>query len=238
MQTGLRLDPIAGTARFKLEIEPASALPEFQLQQLLKFVNSAAIVVNAQALSPSGPPAQLQMVEDQLHFELDAEALPPAFWRVLVGLISSFDAAYLPLASLRVEQHAYRGRPCTEQEILSIPYPAALASPGFVLDRGVSTGRDLSVEVELLDGTPAATRSVVVHTLDAWLRACEGGFFRDGEPPVTNAHDCAATDQAASQLLVVRFEYFSGSESAFDALVNLLAFLHRRHRCIDSVRIY
>lgn len=238
MQTELRLDPSAGTARFKLEIEPASALPEPQLQQLLEFVNSAAIVVNAQALSPSEPLAQLQIVGDQLHFELDAQALPPAFWRVLVGLISSFDAAYLPLASLRVEQHAYRGRPCAEREILSIPYPAALASPGFVLEWGASTGRDVSVEIELVDGTPAATRSVIVRTLDAWLRSCEGGFFRDGEPPVTNAHDCAATDEVASQLLVARFEYFNGSESAFDALVNLLAFLHRQQRCIASVQIY
>lgn len=245
MQTILLLDPQRSDGALRVEVEAANELAPAYVELLEAMVRSTGVVVDTQGLSASRQKASLAV---RFHgadarkrlvvFDLKASGAPASTWRVLNGLIRAFDVASAPLAMLRIEQAGHERKPRSEREILSIPYPRRVRDPGFAFEHSEGQGMDRSVEVELTDDVPADSRAAVVDALNAWLLASQGGFFEDGQDPVTNAHDCPKVDDIAEQLLVARFEMFAGSEAAFDVVVNQLAFLHQRLRCIASLRMY
>lgn len=242
MNTFYKLDLSAAAQRVTVTVNGATGLvPEFAdtLDDLFRHV---AALVNAQGFSASETIQALSVEilkqdgdKASRRYTLSCESLHPSVWRVLSGLLHTFDVASAPLRSIRFEGS---GKVLGDKDVLRISYPAVRQVLRLNLERGAGAASGRSVEVEFAPGIKPGGKKALMSVLDAWLEVSSGGFFVDGAAPVTNAHDCPSFESEGRHLAVARFEIFEGSESAFDVLVNLLGQWQHQTGLLASVRIY
>jgi hypothetical protein len=241
VQTDYRLDLKSFAQHVVANVTALDALPPAFVLTLDMAFSHVAELVNAQGFSVQERDASLVVTpasqgDPRMRtYELTCRNLHSSVWRVLAGLLHTFDVASMPLESIRFDGG---GQSVADSEILALAYPGVRGDSGLQVERDTGQGMDRSVEIEFVSGVSKATRQAIDSGMAAWLDLCEGGFFLDGEQPVTAAHDCPGFEAVGNHLLVARFEYFAVSESAIDVLLNALDHWHRQSGAILSVRIY
>jgi hypothetical protein len=242
MEIFYNLDLTSVIQRVNVNIEGSDdSFPDF-FEILDDIFVDVTAVVNAQGFSDQTTlqtmSVKLLMQSDESLlrcYELKCESIHNSVWRVISGQLHAFNVASFPLNSVRFVGD---NGAINDYEVLQIPYPKLKKNIGIQLEREEGTSYSRSVEIELTSDANAVVKKEFKSILNSWLNLCEGGFFLDGEEPVTNAHDCPGFVDEGSRLIVARFESFLGSESAFDVVLNLISHLHSQFGCIASVRIY
>ncbi len=243
MHTEFLIDLAPLSGKVWIDIVAEAALPPELVDFLETKIRGAATLVTAQGLS-SGAAARLDVLRfgvsaagRTLQVELDGQSVPPSVWRIMAGMLSAFDMASATLTELRFRQDGHAGPSSTLDDVLSVPYPPPIVV-SFPLNRRPRQREAASLEIELIDVVADVVRDELVVALNAWLRTCLGGFFQDGLPPITGAHDCPRIDETAPTLLVARMDIWTGNDAAFDAALRLLDAVHRRQPCIREVKLY
>lgn len=232
---------VTGSIKMTVRLEvPLAGLLKRELEDTLR---SVSLLVESQGLSPARDDVRCGVGEIsvsadglQLSAVLTCVAVPPAAWRVLVGLLSAFDTMAATIDEVRIEQHGFTGNALSANDLLGTDYPGADAAPGFALTHELSASDDATVAVKLAKGVEPAVRDEIEAAMNAWLLTANGGFFNDSEDPVTNAHDCPKVKRSGARL-IARLDAWQGHEAAFDAVINLLAHFQRRLGGIEAVEI-
>ena len=242
MQTFFKLDLHAGDQQVRTTVIAQDEITAEFGELLDAAFTNVAVIVNAQGFSTVVKTAALAITavvgDDAIRtrrYDMLCSNCHPSVWRVLDGLLHAFDVASMPLVAVHFEGD---GNVVEDDRILKLDYVGARADHRLQLQREESAGMERSVEVKLVAGIPPEARQAIESGLAAWLDLCAGGFFANGEHPVTSAHDCPGFVEVGSHLLVARFEGFLSTEAAFDVLVNVLGHWHSQWGVILLVRIY
>lgn len=244
MNVACLFDLAKGAGPLTVTLVAEEKLPKALKSEIEGILRNTATLVSSQGLSPGRDDAVLNVLS--LVFsadgrtavaELEAVSVPAAAWRVLIGLLSAFDTMAATIDEVRIEQPGYAGKTYSEADLFAQSYPGTDPKPGFALTHEQSPSNDAAVEVTLVKDVSKELRDSIEAAMNAWLQTAEGGFFEDGDEPVSNAHDCPKVKRSGNRLLVARMDAWEGDEGAFRAVINQMAHFQRLHGCIESVSV-
>jgi hypothetical protein len=245
MRTAFILDLGPRWQVVNLSVSTPDAIGKAYSDLLDRQVKAVASVANAQGFPVRGYTSNMRVASVEAagishgrRYDLNCEGLHGSVWRALTGLLLAFDRASTPLSAISLESNSAAVSAWRDQDILTVQYPSRSADINFNLSEGESPDGSIAIEIELTPGVSPDITAAIVVILNDWLEVASGGFFNDGEHPVTNAHDCPEFRRVGSRFLAAKFSGYSGAEAAFDVLLNLLRYFQSRYSCIESCQIH
>jgi hypothetical protein len=175
-----------------------------------------------------------------LRYVFTVGGVDPGLWRVIVGLFMAASECSFRIQHFDISTISPGSNPLLDiQGAFALPYPTCPGSLEFTVERAEVSKATVSRLVQIRFRTPPADDVVteVVSVLMSWDELLMGGFPDTGSLPQESA--CDATEAYLVDSLTIEHPLpnYIGSESAFDVVIAMAAWVHAKRQPVEAVLI-